>query len=301
MKKIFIIGLLSCIAAIETLHAQQIHQLTQYMLNDFAYNPAVAGSSDKFITKLGFRKQWTGIDGAPTTVYASINGNLSQKKTVGIGGILFSDATGPTRRLGLQLAYAYQLPLNLEGNTQLGFGLSATLMQASINYNDLVIGDNGDPQLGNGTESKLGADANFGVYLRGTQYSVGIAANQLFASKFNFLGTDTANIQNARHFYLMGNYTFDLNEKFGLQPGLLLKMVKGTNPQAEINVRAIYDKQYWLGLGYRTEDALAILLGVQLNNGFNIAYSYDITTSGLNSVSGGVHEISLGYDFSIFE
>jgi type IX secretion system PorP/SprF family membrane protein len=301
MKKILIICILSCVAAFETVQAQQIHQLTQYMLNDFAYNPAVAGSSDKFITKFGFRKQWTGIEGAPTTIYASINGNLSQKKTVGLGAVLFSDATGPTSRMGLQLAYAYQLPLNLEGSTQLGFGISATLMQASINYADMVIGDVGDPQLGSGSESKLGADANFGVYLRGTQYSVGLAANQLFASKFNFLGTDTANIQNARHFYLMGNYMFDINEKFSIQPGLLLKMVKGTNPQAEINARAIYDKQYWLGLSYRTEDAIAAMLGVQLQNGFNVAYSYDITTSGLNSVSGGVHEITLGYDFSIFE
>lgn len=301
MKKIFFIGTLLCLAAFESAQAQQIYQLTQYMLNDFAYNPAVAGSKDVFVSKVGFRKQWTGIDGAPTTVYASINGNLSQKKSVGIGGLLFSDATGPTRRLGLQLAYAYQLPLNLEGSTQLGFGISGTFMQAAINYNELVVGDEGDPQLGTGSESKLGADANFGIHLRGTNYTVGLSANQLFASKFNFLNTDTANIENARHFYLMGNYRFDLNDKFALEPGLLLKMVKGTNPQAEINARAIYDKQYWLGLSYRTEDAIAIMLGVQLNNGFNVAYSYDITTSGLNSVSGGVHEITLGYDFSIFE
>ncbi len=301
MKKIFLAAALLFVVATETLQAQQIFQLSQYMLNDFAYNPAVAGSRDNFITKAGFRKQWTGIEGAPTTVYAGIHGNLSQKKSAGIGALLFSDVTGPTRRLGVQLAYAYHLPLNLEGTTTLGFGISGTLGQAAINFSDLVIDDEGDPQLGNGSQSKFGGDANFGVYLRSTNYSVGLAANQLFASKFNFLGNDEANIQNARHFYLMGNYRFDLNEKFGLEPGLLLKIVQGANPQAEINARAIYDRQYWAGLSYRTEDALAIMLGIQLNNGFNVAYSYDLTTSGLNAVSNGAHEITLGYDFSIFK
>lgn len=92
----------------------------------------------------------------------------------------------------------------------------------SYRFSFMVIDYRGDPQLGNGSQSKFGGDANFGVYLRSTNYSVGLAANQLFASKFNFLGNDEANIQNARHFYLMGNYRFDLNEKFGLEPGLSL-------------------------------------------------------------------------------
>lgn len=51
MKKIFLAAALLFVVATETLQAQQIFQLSQYMLNDFAYNPAVAGSRDNFITK----------------------------------------------------------------------------------------------------------------------------------------------------------------------------------------------------------------------------------------------------------
>lgn len=302
MKKITLLSItvFACLFFSIQTKAQQVFQLTQYMLNDFAYNPAIAGSADNFITKVGFRKQWTGIEGAPTTVLLSGHGNFSQKKSVGVGAMLYSDKTGPTRRMGLNLAYAYHLPLNLEGNMHLGFGIGATVMQYAVNFDELNPAQSGDPGLGNSSENKLGADANLGIFLKGESFSVGLSANQLFASKFKFLG-NAESIQNARHFYLSGNYNYDISEKFGLQPGLLLKMVKGTNPQAEINLKGIYDKKYWLGLSYRTEDALAILVGLQLPMGFNFAYSYDITTSGLNAVAGGTHELSIGYNFNIFQ
>ena len=81
-------------------------------------------------------------------------------------------------------------------------------------------------------------------------------------------------------------------------------MVKGASPQAEIFARGIYtmdDNQYWLGASLRTADAFNIMVGINLDNGFNFGYSYDITTSGLNKASNGSHELSLGFDFSIFQ
>ncbi|HNI44876.1 MAG TPA: type IX secretion system membrane protein PorP/SprF, partial [Chitinophagales bacterium] len=89
-----------------------------------------------------------------------------------------------------------------------------------------------------------------------------------------------------------------------LTPALLAKFVKANRPQAEINLRGAYidtnnSNEYWLGVAYRTEDAVSILAGLDLGMGFNFAYSYDITTSKLNTVSNGSHEISLGYNFAI--
>ncbi|QQS28729.1 MAG: type IX secretion system membrane protein PorP/SprF [Sphingobacteriales bacterium] len=300
MKKISILLIVVfCLFSAST-QAQQIHQLTQYMVNDFAFNPAVAGSQDKFISKFGFRKQWAGIEGAPTTGLLSIHGNLSEKRSVGLGLLLYGDATGPTRRNGLQLAYAYQLPLNLEfeNETFLGFGIAGALTQYSLRFDELILHDAGDPQIGTGNQSKLGGDAHLGIYLSNPKYWVGLSLNQLFASKFTFEGA-VENIKNARHFYVTGGYNFAVSEKFGLSPGAILKMVKGTRPQAELNLRAIYDKQYWLGLAYRTEDAVSVLLGIDLKQGFNFTYAYDITTSNLNQVSNGSHEITIGYNFNV--
>ncbi len=299
MKKIFILSLIFCFYQAE---AQQIHQLTQYMVNDFAYNPAIAGNSDELRSKISFRKQWTGIEGSPTTFLISTHGSVLPNKSVGVGGLLYSDITGPTRRTGLQLAYAYQVRFDDDDKNLLGIGIAGNLMQQSLNFSELILKDENDPQIGTGSQSKLGADAHFGIYFRSMddedrlKYFAGFSANQLFASKYTFVG-DEESFRNERHFYLTGGYNFNISDDFDLQPAVLLKMVKGTNPQAELNLRAWYQQQYWLGLSYRTQDALSILLGLHLENGFNFSYSYDITTSVLNSVSGGTHEISIGYNY----
>ncbi len=300
MKKISILLIAACCFFSVGTQAQQIHQLTQYMVNDFAFNPAVAGSQDKFVSKFGFRKQWAGIEGSPSTGLLSIHGNLSAKRAVGLGLILYGDATGPTRRNGMQLAYSYQLPLSLEfeNETFLGFGIAGALTQYSLRFDELILQDDGDPQIGTGNQSKLGGDAHLGIYLSNPKYWAGVSLNQLLASKFTFEGT-VENIRNARHAYVTGGYNFTISEMFSLSPGAILKMVKGARPQAELNLRATIDKQYWLGLAYRTEDAVSILVGIDLKQGFNFTYSYDITTSNLNQVSNGSHEITIGYNFAV--
>lgn len=295
MKKIFLFAIIFAVGTVA--QAQQIFQSTHYMLNPLPYNPAISGNSEQVITKFSFRKQWTGLEGSPATAVLSAHGNLSEKKAIGLGGIFYSDNTGPTKRLGLQLSYAYHIPL-VEDKTYLGIGLSANIMQQKINFDELIAHDLVDNQLLDGTKAKFGADANLGLYLHSLNYWVGLSANQLFASKFKFEGSQET-LNNARHFYLGGGYAFDVTDKITIDPSLLLKIVSGDKPQLEIGTKVVYDKQYWLGLSYRTEDALAILLGVQLNNGFNIAYSYDITTSDLNKVSNGSHEVTLGYNFTL--
>lgn len=297
MKKIILLFIF-CVALWNDTQAQQIHQLTQYNLNDFVFNPAIAGSRDKFVSKLSFRKQWTGLEGSPTTFVASLHGKVLPDQRLGAGLILYSDVTGPTRRTGAQLAVAYQQPLNENGLT-LGGGLSGNLMQYSVDFSKLVFQQGGDPQTSDSQEGKLGGDVNIGTYLRGNNFFVGLSLNQLLATKYNFFG-DQESLQNSRHLYLSGGYRFDINDDFAISPSILMKYVSPVKPQFELTATAIFKKQFWGGLSYRTEDAFAIMAGAYLTNGFNIAYSYDITTSGLNSVSSGSHEITLGFDFNVF-
>ena len=283
-----------------TLKAQQIHQLTQYMTNDFAFNPAVAGSFDQFIIRASYRKQWSGFDGAPSTALLSGHGSvLPSSKAVGLGLLIYSDVTGPTSRTGGQLAYAYQLPLQ-NGKSHLGFGISGSFIQYKLDFDKLTAHQPGDPGiLLKGTESKGGGDVNLGAYFRNEKYWAGISGNQLLASKFNF-SSHLDSLRNARHLYLGGGGRFSVSDQFEISPGAMIKMVKSVPAQAEIFVKGIYQRQYWLGAGMRTADGFALMAGIDLDSGFRLAYSYDITTSDLGPFENGSHEITLGYDFNIF-
>jgi type IX secretion system PorP/SprF family membrane protein len=102
--------------------AQQMAQYSQYMNNNYLLNPAVAGTEDYIDVKLSYRAQWTGIEGAPRTYYASVNSSLGDLRTQSkrtlrdwqggfhaLGAIVYSDVTGPTSRTGLYGSYTYNL------------------------------------------------------------------------------------------------------------------------------------------------------------------------------------------------
>lgn len=49
------------------LYAQQLPLYSQYMMNSFLLNPAIAGSVDYFPVILTARRQWVGINNGPST------------------------------------------------------------------------------------------------------------------------------------------------------------------------------------------------------------------------------------------
>ena len=77
-------------------------------------------------------------------------------------------------------------------------------------------------------------------------------------------------------------------------------MVKYVDPipvQAELTLRALYMDAVWAGASYRTEDAIALMVGYTFQKTLTLGYSYDIITSNLNGYSTGSHELMLSVKF----
>ena len=79
--------------------AQQEAQYSQYMFNGLILNPAYAGSRELLSGTMLLRKQWVGMDGAPSTGTLSIHGP-SRNRRSGFGLTLWNDQIGVTRRTG---------------------------------------------------------------------------------------------------------------------------------------------------------------------------------------------------------
>lgn len=45
--------------------------------------------------------------------------------------------------------------------------------------------------------------------------------------------------------------------------------------QLDINVKAIYNELFWGGISYRTNESIAGLLGMNVQESFSLGYSYD--------------------------
>ena len=75
----------------------------------------------------------------------------------------------------------------------------------------------------------------------------------------------------------------------------MVKYMKPTPVQMEYNAKLQYRDFLWVGASYRSTDAFAGMLGVNLSNKIMMGYSYDYATSNLNNFSRGSHEFLLGF------
>lgn len=300
MKKLNLL-FVSIFIACSTSYAQQLPQLSQYMINDFAINPAIAGMYDNYQIKTSVKNQWVGIDDAPVTTLLSVYGPTSNH--VGIGGTVFNDQTGPTSRTGANLTYAYHF--HLSRSIKLAMALSGGFTQFRIDKGGWNLNHTGDEFL-QGESVDVVPDATFGINLYGEQWYLGGAVPQLLNSKLGLIDKDferNMNIVDAegnltRHYYIMGLYNFQLGPYFDLRPSALFKSESqsGQN-QIDFGLKTIYNDKFWLGVNYRDNGDISALLGFYIQDRYLIGYSYDIANSDLSEFTPGSHEFMFGISF----
>lgn len=275
--------------------AQQIPLFSQYQFNQYLYNPAVAGSEASVEARLVQRFQWTGITDAPRTFNVNAYGPLDGQK-MGVGGMIYSDIAGPTRRTGFQGSYAYHFQLNDE--MRLGFGLGIGLDQYTIDGTQVSLDQADDPALQNYMGTSYEFNAKFGAYFYGENYYAGISIPQIVPDKINVFDSATNTAKLEDHYIINGGYTFAIGNDFAIEPTLLMRWKSPVPVQFDISVWGYYKEMIWLGVTYRTDDALSFSVGFDYNDMLMIGYSYDLTTSSLSSYTNGSHEIMLGFKFN---
>jgi type IX secretion system PorP/SprF family membrane protein len=274
--------------------AQQLPHFSQYYMNDYMLNPAVGGSRPWFEARSFHRYQWEGVTDAPRTYTLSVMGPNKTMK-YGLGGYIFTDNVGPTRRTGGALSYAYHLKLNQK--LKLSFGLSAGILQFMVDASKITLRDEGDNLLTNGVQSDLLLDAGFGTYLYHEKFFFGFSAPQILHNKIQFFKDVPQEGRLANHFFITGGYNFDLNNDIRIIPSIFVKYVSPVPVQYDINLRAIYRKMVWVSVAYRNLDAIPVSVGWNINENFTLAYAYDMTTTNLKNYSTGTHELMVGVKF----
>ncbi len=273
--------------------AQQDPQLTQYMFDRLSINPAVAGTTGQLCATGFFRQQWSGFDGAPKT--GLFNAHMPINKiSSGVGLSVYVDELGQQQSTFARLSYSFHRKI---GPGTFGIGLSAGLLAHTLGNNwiarDNVADDSAIPAVG---RSDSGFDLGAGLYYTSPTFWIGLSSTHLTE-----LELDDVSIKAVRHYFVQAGYDWAINgdKKYVLQPSTLIKS-DGTSTQVDLTATFLYNNQVWLGVSYRTEDAIAPLIGYQFElpnkkSMLKIGYSYDVTTSRLKNYSSGTHEIMLNY------
>lgn len=276
-------------------YAQQEPQYTQYMLNEMAINPAVAGKDSYTDVRSNNRYQWVGITDAPRTYMLTLSAPF-KKRNMGIGANIYTDIVGPTRRVGISLAYAYHIKLTQK--TRMSLGLSAGIQQWGIDGHKLVLHDEGDNHLLIQYQTRTVPDLGAGIYVHNDTWYLGFSAPQLYQSPIRLYKGVNNKGTLVTHLLLNGAYKFKLSDDFKLEPSVMVKYAKPAPVKFDGGLRLIYQEQIWLGASYRHNDAFTALIGFMYKNYLMIGYSYDFTTTNIRKYSTGTHELMLGLRFS---
>jgi type IX secretion system PorP/SprF family membrane protein len=290
MKKITMICIVNCFAF--CIKAQQLPLYTNYVLNNYAYNPAVAGSKAGATVNLNYRNQWTGFSDAPRTYFLSVHGGLGAQKKVGIGAIINSDNTGLLSKTTGHLTFACHVKLNK--TYKLSLGISGGMVQYRIKLYDAKIADAGDELLAGNLLSNNVFDSNAGLYFYSDKLFVGISGYQFLGNKITWKDSKS-NL--TPHIYGTIGYKIKASKNLNIEPSALIKYNKPVSLQPEFSLRGIYKNAFWLGASYRLNDAATAMLGFIIKEKFTIAYAYDLSLSNLKKYNTGSHEISLAYQF----
>jgi len=331
MKKV-LISVVSICAGLLVM-AQQRPHYTQYILNPYIINPAITGIENYTDVKFSVRNQWVGLNGAPKSIYFTVHSPLGKndyrvsstsysvpgenprgraywesytaaEPHHGIGMTIINDRTGSFNRFTIDATYAYHLGLSPTTNLSAGFSAGITNVSLDKTKHDFSgSGDPFDPATSvaiNKEINRIRPDLGVGIWLYFKNYFIGVSAQQVIPQKLSFTD-DATYISKGRlvpHLFLTAGYRFMLGETVNAIPSVMLKYVQGSSKnsfQPEANLKLQYMDMFWLGGSYRYQDGYAGMIGLNVSNTFNVGYAYDITTTALNTVSRGTHEIIIGF------
>jgi type IX secretion system PorP/SprF family membrane protein len=295
MRKSSIILIVCFLAGISGF-AQQLPQYSQYMLNEMAINPAVAGKDEFAEVRSNNRHQWMGITDAPRTYMLTMNGPIKDKN-MGLGMNIYTDVVGPTRRTGVSFSYAYHL--KLKEDLRLSLGLNAGLQQWGIDGSKITLREEGDQQLLTTYRTAPVPDFGAGIYFhKKDKFYFGFSLPQLYRAPIYVYNQNSKNSRLSGQYSFNSAYRIDIDETFKVEPSFLIKYEKPAPVKVDVGARVIYRQQIWMGLVYRHRDAVSALLGYMYKDYLLIGYSYDFTTTQIRRYSSGTHELMLGLRFS---
>ena len=288
----------------ERVYSQVDAQFTQYYAIPTYYNAAATGETDFVRMRGGSRLQWMGIDNAPRTFV--LTADMPFKfigKRFGVGLNMQQESLGLYKNmdLGLQLSYKHKLFGGV-----LSAGLQVGIINETFKGSEVYLPDDDDyhestddaipTQDLSGTSLDLGV----GVYYTHKLFCQHVNSPTITFNSESGEGTNEKNyeFQAGRILYFMAGSNIPVkNTLFEVIPSVMVKS-DFTFTTAEITGRVRYRKFLSMGLGYRYDDAISVVIGAEIKN-FYLGYSYDYPTSAISKASSGSHEIFAGYSLKL--
>ncbi len=278
---------------IGTSSGQILPLYSNFSKNLYQINPGFTGAKKYAFFNAHVRKQWSGVDGSPFTQQFVGHSSLNESN-FGVGGHFFNDGMGILKSNGMSLAGAYHIPINKE--TKLGIGIQGSFTNFQLRMTSAKLHDANDPILVNGDgTSGLKFNLSSGLMLHREDYYLGYSFQHLIANTFQL--NSTASNSFVTHHYFMGGMFSPLNYGLGIEPHFISAFIPTFPLYFDFRNTISYQEKYFFDLGYRLSNELIFGFGMELFDGFQFSYNYDLALSPIRAGTLGSHELNLSYKF----
>lgn len=258
---------------------------TQYFQNQYLANPSMAGVDTSWRLNAAYHRQWTGIDGAPITKYASLDGAFSRREALGVN--VFNDQSGLLSRTRAALSYAYSIPLN-DRDQQLRLGFSLAMDIQRVDYKS-VNGDISDPSIGAYNNRRNYFEGEFGAAYLDSHVTLQAALPNLRA----LFGTADKGFDGGTILFTAASYKFTSEGSVNvIEPKVCYRVVQGYDHlvDAGINVGFMNSLLSVMAL-YHSSKSLTAGIAINVLKTVGIQAMYTTQTGGISSYVNGGYEI----------
>jgi type IX secretion system PorP/SprF family membrane protein len=271
-------------------------------------NPAVTGNTPFLELNLFGRKQWVGVDGAPSTQILSGHSFFPAINS-GFGLTLSNEFIGVYHTIDVKIAYAYHLLLNNDIAISFGLAGSTTWMFRDDSKIDLQNNNTSYPPF----ETSILPNFDAGVELRNSWLKIGLSAIRLIDSHSNYSNSTpeigrtfhayaTGRLEAGTHFSVSPTLSGSLNHNlYDGEAGALFfyKRLRQKNSLVRLNTR--YSDMYdflWAGAFMRFSGTMVIMAGISITEQCRVGYAYEHTFH-FQQVKNwaNTHEIMLSWRF----
>lgn len=265
----------------------------------YMYNPAFCGTKRFIDFRLFYRYQWAGYTGAPKTYAASLNMRYNDGK-LGTGVFFFNDEIGPFKNSYAALTFAYHLKFD---DVELSVGAQGSYMQQIFNGTKVTLHNQVDRSIDLLASSKTTAyDGSFGIVLLNDRFYLGAGMNNLIGAEMMHFSGSPAHLgkyKNEPSYSIGAGFNYAENPNYTFENSLMALYTAGVPIYIDYTLRLHINKVLLTGFSIRFKDAIALHLGFNIKNQFQVAYSYDLVTSPLSKYNYGSHEISLVFSSNL--
>lgn len=306
--------------ALVKMSSAQDLQYSQFYAAPLYLNPALTGMTELTRMGLNYRKQWPGLN-YDFQGYSAFLDHYSFDLKSGFGVSLnaFEESNLGLKLMDFSGYYSYQLFLSEIHS--LRFGAQAGVGRRSSSMDHLLLGDQIDvfsktvapvtledlPPF----EPYSFLDLGFGTMFTAENYWLGVSAYHVNRPNLSFysLSADRIAVKWNAHAGLQLPIRSGLSVYEGDGDNLVFLAAnykqQGPFRQLDLSAQLIYNSMV-MGVGFRgipssgelpNRDSIIALVGVNLESGLLIGYSFDYMISRLGMETHGAHEISIRYQF----